>query len=72
MNKVLTNDCLRQTKSPGEICANDAKSCYDLVVHPAAALAMRQQGVPGSATVCMIQTLQEAHHYVWTAFGYWF
>jgi len=40
-NKVLTNDILRQKKSPGAICVNDAKSCYDLIVHPSAVLAMR-------------------------------
>jgi hypothetical protein len=34
VNKVVTNDILRQTKTPGAICSNDAKSCYDLIIHP--------------------------------------
>lgn len=44
MNKTLTNDILQQTKHPGAICANVAKSCYDLIVHTMAVLAMRWQG----------------------------
>ena len=69
VNKVLTNDILRQLKSPGAICANDAKSCYNLIVHPSAVLAMKRQGVPESVTTCLFNTLQEAKHQVRTAFG---
>lgn len=68
-NKTLTNDILRQTKLPGGICANDAKSCYDLIVHTTAALAMRRQGVPEGVISCLFNTLQEAQHYVCTAYG---
>jgi hypothetical protein len=69
VNKVLTNDLLRQTKSPEAICANNAKLCYDLIVHPSAVLAMRRQGVPEAATTCLFNMLQEARHQVRTAFG---
>lgn len=68
-NKVLIYDLLWQTKSPGAICANYAKSCYDLIVHTSAAMAMRRQGVPEAVTTCMFNTLQEAEHQVKTAYG---
>ncbi len=69
VNKVLTNNNLRQGKCPGTISSNDAKSCYDLIVHAPAILSMHQQGVPESTTLCMFQTFQEAQHYVHMAFG---
>jgi hypothetical protein len=69
VNKVLTNDILCQLKSPGAICANNAKSCYDLIVHPSAVLAMRRQGVPESVMTCLFNTLQEVKHQVRMAFG---
>jgi hypothetical protein len=68
-NKALTNDILRQTKLPGGICVNDAKSCYDLIVHTTAAIPMRRQGVPEGVILCLFNTLQEAQNHVCTAFG---
>ena len=29
INKRMTFDLLRQSQTPGALCANDAKSCYD-------------------------------------------
>jgi len=66
---VLTYGILCQTKTPGVICANDAKSCYDLIVHSTVALAMRRQGVPEGVATCLFNTLQEAIHQVHTAYG---
>jgi hypothetical protein len=69
LNKVLTNDVLRQAKQTGAVCSNDAKACYDLIGHAQASLCMQRQGVPKSAVQCLFTTLQEATHYVRTAFG---
>jgi hypothetical protein len=44
LNKVLTNDILRQSKQTGAICSNDAKACYDLIGHAQASLCMQRQG----------------------------
>ena len=33
LNKTLTYDLIRQLKKPGALCSNDAKSCYDRIVH---------------------------------------
>jgi hypothetical protein len=41
VNKVLTNDILRQAKRTGAICSNDAKSCYDLIGHAQASICMQ-------------------------------
>ena len=41
VNKVLTNDILRQAKYTGAICSNDVKSCYDLIGHAQASICMQ-------------------------------
>jgi hypothetical protein len=68
-NKTLTNDILRQLKHSCAICSNDAKSCYDLIGHTQAALAMQRNGVPKSAIDCLFSTLQNATHQVRTGYG---
>jgi hypothetical protein len=45
VNKVLTCDLIHQLKKPGVICSNDTKSCYDLIGHTHASIAMQCQGV---------------------------
>jgi hypothetical protein len=64
VNKALTNDILRQLKRPGAACSNDAKSCYDLIGHAQAALAMKRHGVPEAAINCLFTTLQDLTHQV--------
>ena len=49
--------------------SNDAKSCYDRIVHSVAFLAMARQGLPYTALKSMFLTLQNAVHHVKTAFG---
>jgi len=53
----------------GAVCSNDAKSCYDLIGHAQAAMAMRRMGVPKVAVDCMFTMLQEAVHRVRTGYG---
>ncbi len=69
LNKVLTNDLLRQLKLPGAICSNDAKSCYDLIVHSPASLSMQRQGLPQNAAICLFNTLQNLSHQIRTSYG---
>ena len=68
-NKVLTMDLLRLRRQAGALCSNDAKSCYDRIVHNVAALAMRRQGAPKNAVNSLLLTLQKAKHKIRTAFG---
>ena len=46
LHKRLTYDIMRQSKQSGLLCSNDAKSCYDRIVHSVAALAYKHVGVP--------------------------
>jgi hypothetical protein len=48
---------------------NDAKSCYDLIGHPQASLAMQRCGVPKSILKCLFSQLQNATHQVRTGYG---
>jgi hypothetical protein len=69
VNKALTYDLLRQLKRPGAICSNDARSCYDLIGHMQASIAMQRNGVPRPAVDCLFSTLQYASHQVRTGYG---
>jgi hypothetical protein len=40
LSKQLSYDILQQTKSAGAVCSNDAKSCYDCILHSAASLCL--------------------------------
>jgi hypothetical protein len=55
LNKRLTFDLARQLKRPLAMCSNDAKSCYDRIVHSVASLCMRRMGVeePPIQYVCL-------------------
>jgi len=68
-NKALTYDIIRQLKWPAAVCSNDTKSCYDLIGHTQASLAMQRMGVPQAAIDCLFTTLQNATHKVRTGYG---
>lgn len=69
VNKAVTYDIIRQLKRPAAVCSNDAKSCYDLIGHTQASLAMQRLGAPKSAVDCLFTTLQCATHNVRTGYG---
>jgi hypothetical protein len=69
VNKCLSMDLFRQKRLPGGMCINDAKSCYDRIVHPVASICMRRLGVPEAPIVSMLDTIQNMQHHVRTAFG---
>jgi hypothetical protein len=46
LNIQLTYDIIRQKKRPSAVCLNDAKSCYDRIVHSVASMAMQRVGAP--------------------------
>lgn len=51
------------------LVSNDAKSCYDCIVHSIASIAMQRMGLPIQPIRCMLVTIQNMKHYVRTAFG---
>jgi hypothetical protein len=69
VNKRLTFDLISQKKRPCILCSNDAKSCYDRIVHSAATLCMRRVGMPEAPVVSMFTTIQNMRHYVRTIYG---
>ena len=69
LNKRLTLDILRQMKSAGAMVSNDAKSCYDRIIHAIASICLRRVGVPLPPIICMFSTLQNLEHCIRTAYG---
>ena len=51
------------------LVSNDAKSCYDRIVHSIASIAMQRMGLPIQPVKCMLVTIQNMKHHVRTAFG---
>jgi len=64
LHKRLAFDLLRQSRRPAAMCSNDAKSCYDQIVHLIAPLCMQRNGVPEAPVVCMFTTIQNLSHYI--------
>jgi hypothetical protein len=69
LNKVLTMDHLRLRCQSGALCSNDAKSCYDRIVHWVAALCMRRLRLQKEPTLEMFASIQRTWHYIATAYG---
>ena len=56
-------------RRPGILCSNDAKSCYDCILHAIASLALQRLGMPIQPINCMLVTIQEFKHHIRTAHG---
>ena len=46
INKRLIYDMIHLQRQPPTLCSNDAKSCYDCIVHSVVSMAMQQMGTP--------------------------
>jgi len=55
---------MRQLKQTGALVSNDAKSCYDRIVHAVAILCMRAMGYPAEPLQSQFQTLQNMKHHI--------
>jgi hypothetical protein len=69
-NKVLTMDIARLEHHFMALCSNDAKSCYDRILHAVASICMRRVGVQPEKCEMMFGTLAQVDHYVRTNFGH--
>jgi hypothetical protein len=69
LNKVLAFDLMRQLRQAGALCCNDAKSCYDRIVHSIAILCMVRLGCLFAPVVSMFKTLQSAAYKIRTIYG---
>ena len=64
LNKKLVQDLFRQQRLTGAIGSNDAKSCYDRIVHSVAMLSMRRVDYPVEPLISMFSTLHELKQYI--------
>ena len=69
LNKRILLDILRTQKRPGVICANDAKACYDRILHFAAYVSLRKAGLTQEAATSMINPIRQLTHTIRTAYG---
>jgi len=65
----LTYDLIQQQQLTAAVCSNDAKACYNWIVHAFAALALLCLGIPIGPISVMFGTIQLLHHFICTAFG---
>jgi hypothetical protein len=68
-NKVFTTDIARQEHRSMALCSNDAKSCYNGILHAIATFCMRCVGVPKKVCLMMFGTLAKVKHYIRTTYG---
>ena len=69
LNKRLVLDILRVQRRPAVICANDAKACYDRILHFAAYVSLRKAGLTKQATISMLEPIRRLTHRIRTAYG---
>ena len=69
LNKRLVLDAMRIEKRPGVICANDAKACYDRILHFAAYISLRRTGMNKEAVISMLEPIRRLEHVIRTAYG---
>ena len=69
LNKILALDIIRLERRVAALCSNDAKSCYDRIVHTVASICMQRLGVAPESCFTIFRTLQALQHHVRTAFG---
>jgi hypothetical protein len=69
LNRSITSDIVCQMKIPAAICSNDAKSCYNRIVHSITSLSMQRVKVPPGPIICMFSTIQCLNHCIRTIYG---
>ena len=69
LNNRLTDDLMRQTRKGGAVISNDAKSCYDRIVHAVLSLCLQRMGVAVEPIQSLIDTMRHLTHHVKTAYG---
>ena len=69
LNKVLSNNVIRQLKLIAALTGTDAKSCYNRIVLVVASLALQRLGVHVNACKVIFGTLAQMKHHVKTMYG---
>ena len=66
LNNVLVCNDSRFRRKAMAIISNDAKGCFDRVVHTVAYICLRRFGIPGTALTSMFDCIQNMTHYIKT------
>jgi hypothetical protein len=69
LTKVLFYDTLQQTRCPAGIAAVNADNCYNRTAHLIVSMAFQSVGVPTTATVSMLSTIQDIKFFLRTEYG---
>lgn len=69
VNKRLLYDIIHLQRRTAILCSNDAKSCYDRIIHSVASMALQRLGLPPQPSKCMLTTIQDLEHHIRTAYG---
>ena len=67
--KLLFYDTARQRKIPCCLCSNDAKACYNRIIHVVMSLCFQRLGVPLEPLISALTTMQNMIHQVRTPYG---
>jgi hypothetical protein len=69
LNSILICDDSRFKRKAMAICSNDAKGCFDRMVHSVTYICMCRLGIPKYPLLSMLQVIQKMTHHVRMAFG---
>ena len=69
VKKLLIYDVIHLQPQPAILCSNDAKSCYDRIVHSVASIPIQLLGMPAHPMKCMIGKFQDLEHHIRTAYS---
>ena len=69
LNKILLLDISRYRRKTVALAMNDARGCYDRIVHVVAMLVMMSFGLSYKSAKVLFETLQKADHQIKTGFG---
>jgi hypothetical protein len=69
LNKQLTHDIIRHTKTMAAFLENDAQGCYDRMVNYLFLLELQRLGIPRTAIRALQKTWANARHHIKTKYG---
>jgi hypothetical protein len=69
LNKQLTYDIVRHSKTTAAFIENDAVGCYDRLINPILLLQLLRLGAPPTTTKSLSQTWENTNHRIRTQFG---
>ena len=69
LHKILTFDIIRQNRIPALLCSNNAKLCYDCIIHSIASIAYCHLGIAQPQVSCTLKNIQNIHFHFQASYG---